>query len=163
MLLNRPTKQAILPLIFAALISVSACNEDAEKTQEPQIFAEESPVTSTVPALENAAPVREPGASAEARPKVLADDMWEGRWAGPEGAYLILTRIDATTFALAIASLDGQRNFTAVEDGRGGIAFERDGVTETLIAGNGIDTGMKDLLDKETCLIIKDGEGYCRD
>jgi hypothetical protein len=35
--------------------------------------------------------------------------------------------------------------------------------TESIHAGNGEDTGMKWLLDKKNCLIIKYGEGFCRD
>jgi hypothetical protein len=45
----------------------------------------------------------------------------------------------------------------------GGIRFPRNGKTESIHAGNGEDTGMKWLLDKKNCLIIKYGEGFCRD
>ena len=41
--------------------------------------------------------------------------------------------------------------------------FQRDGKSETISAGSGRDTGMKWLLDKKNCLIIKIGEGFCRD
>jgi hypothetical protein len=43
-----------------------------------------------------------------------------------------------------------------------GIQFTRDGKAESIRAGNGEGTGMKWLLDKKNCLIIKYGEGFCR-
>jgi hypothetical protein len=90
-----------------------------------------------------------------------ATDAWLGRWNGPEGTYLLLEggngRYDVT-----IANLDGPRVFQGtVAAGR--IAFERDGVAETLHATNGADTGMKWLADKTNCLTVRTGEGYCRD
>jgi hypothetical protein len=43
------------------------------------------------------------------------------------------------------------------------IEFERDGKRESVRAGSGKETGMKWLLEKKDCLIIKTGEGFCRD
>ena len=43
------------------------------------------------------------------------------------------------------------------------IAFERGGIKETIRAGSGADTGMKWLSEKKDCLVVKPGEGYCRD
>jgi len=61
-----------------------------------------------------------------------------------------------------VRNLDGPRTFQgrAVD---GGIAFERDGKTETLRAGNGDATGMKWLAGKKDCLLVRSGEGWCRD
>jgi hypothetical protein len=86
---------------------------------------------------------------------------WLGRWIGPEGTYLELDET-AEGYRVQIHSLDG----SAVYAGRAvpaGIAFERDGVTQTLRATDGAGTGMKWLLDKSRCLTIRTGEGFCRD
>ena len=39
----------------------------------------------------------------------------------------------------------------------------RDGVRESLRPGSGVETGMKWLQDKSDCLVVKPGEGYCRE
>lgn len=44
-----------------------------------------------------------------------------------------------------------------------GITFERDSVSETIRAGTGAETGMKWLQEKSNCLVVRPGEGYCRD
>jgi hypothetical protein len=90
-----------------------------------------------------------------------ATDAWLGRWIGPEGTFLLLEggngRYDVT-----IQNLDGPRVFSGTA-AAGRIAFERDGVAETIHATNGAETGMKWLADKTNCLTVRVGEGYCRD
>lgn len=86
---------------------------------------------------------------------------WMGKWNGPEGTYMDLSvRDDA--YAVVIANLDGPITFEgqATPDG---IAFLREGKTETIKAGDGAATGMKWLADKTDCLVINPGEGFCRD
>lgn len=80
-----------------------------------------------------------------------------GKWQGVEGTYMIVRDND-----VAIANLDGERVFAAQRSGNI-ITFTRDGVTETAHPGTGADTGMKWLTDKKDCLVVKSGEGYCRD
>lgn len=87
---------------------------------------------------------------------------WVGKWNGPEGTYLILDlNTEMNGFNVTIANLDGPRTFLGDATNKG-IAFERDGVREIIVRGNGEQTGMKWLTDKEECLVIKAGEGYCR-
>lgn len=88
-------------------------------------------------------------------------DAWLGRWLGPEGTYLLLTR-DGKKYTVKIQSLDGPASYQGVVAGDG-IQFVRQGTTEFIRAGSGVETGMKWLLDKHHCLIIKTGEGFCRD
>jgi hypothetical protein len=86
---------------------------------------------------------------------------WLGKWTGPEGTYLDLSVRD-DNYAVVVANLDGPITF----EGRavdGGIAFDRDGKTETIKAGDGTATGMKYLEGKKDCLVINSGEGFCRD
>jgi len=86
---------------------------------------------------------------------------WLGKWTGPEGTYLDLSIRD-DKYAVVVANLDGPITFEGrrVENG---IAFERDGKTEVIKAGDGVATGMKWLADKKDCLVINTGEGFCRD
>ncbi len=86
---------------------------------------------------------------------------WQGRWTGPEGTLLdIAGRDDA--YNVTIQSLDGPAAYQATPTPEG-LSFTRDGRPEAIHAGNGRDTGMKWLMDKKNCLVIKPGEGFCRD
>lgn len=86
---------------------------------------------------------------------------WLGRWNGPEGTYLEVLA-DGGKHKVSIRNLDGVRTFEATSTSSG-LAFERDGIGETIEAGSGKDTGMKWLQEKTNCLVVKTGEGYCRD
>lgn len=86
--------------------------------------------------------------------------QWIGRWHGPEGTYLEIAK-NADQYQITISNLDGPRSFRAVADGRR-LVFERDGVRESINVGTGTETGMKWLFDKNNCLIVKTGEGYCQ-
>jgi len=88
-------------------------------------------------------------------------DQWLGKWIGPEGTFLVLGR-NGANYVLDIHSLDGPATYQGTSAGDH-IEFQRDGKTESLHAGSGQDTGMKWLLDKKNCLIIRTGEGFCRD
>ena len=86
---------------------------------------------------------------------------WLGKWIGPEGTFLQLSRQGAA-YRITIQSLDGQRRFTGKAAGQDRIQFQRDGKTLQIRAGNGQSTGMKWLATRKNCLIIEPGEGYCR-
>jgi hypothetical protein len=88
-------------------------------------------------------------------------DQWLGKWIGPEGTFLVLGR-DGANYVVEIHSLDGPATYQGTSAGDH-IGFQRNGKTESLHAGSGQDTGMKWLLDKKNCLIIRTGEGFCRD
>lgn len=99
--------------------------------------------------------------SVAAPPPVAAwFDEWLGRWTGPEGTYLDLQRKGAA-YAVTIRSLDRLSTYPAraVKDH---LEFTRDGRTEALRATGGTDTGMKWLADRQRCLTVRSGEGYCR-
>lgn len=88
-------------------------------------------------------------------------DSWIGEWTGPEGTALRIAGAGGN-YDLTIHDLDGPRSFKGRVDGMA-IRFERDGVAEAIHAGNGDATGMKWLAGKVDCLVVRDGEGYCRD
>jgi hypothetical protein len=106
------------------------------------------------PDLEPAEPVANDLSSALA-------DGWVGEWRGPEGTSLRIAKQEVG-YQLLVTGLDGKREFhgLAADDV---LEFERDGVVETLRAGDGEATGMKWLAGKRDCLVVKAGEGYCRD
>ena len=88
-------------------------------------------------------------------------DGWVGEWRGPEGTYLRIAKQEVG-YEVTVANLDGTRDFhgVAVDEL---LQFERDGATETVHAADGAATGMKWLAGKRDCLVVKPGEGYCRD
>ena len=88
-------------------------------------------------------------------------ETWLGKWNGPEGTFLQVTK-SADKYQITIQDLDGPRTFDASPAGER-LQFMRDGQTETIHAGTGQDAGMKWLLDKKDCLVVKKGEGFCRD
>ncbi|MEO7244182.1 MAG: hypothetical protein ABIX12_03425 [Rubrivivax sp.] len=91
-----------------------------------------------------------------------ATDAWLGRWPGVEGSFL---QIDGGrgVYRVTVHNLDGPRRFAGTARDDGGIDFQRDGVHETLRATDGAGTGMKWLTDRRHCLVIRRGEGFCRD
>ena len=87
-------------------------------------------------------------------------DQWLGRWNGPEGTYLVLSK-NAEKYSVKINSLDGPATYEGVAIGDH-IEFQRNGKIESIRTGSGKDTGMKWLLDEKNCLVIKMSEGFCR-
>lgn len=83
------------------------------------------------------------------------------RWQGVEGTYLAL-QADGDAYQVTIQDLDTARTFVATVTAQG-LRFERDGQSETIQAADGAATGMKWLTDKKDCLVIRQGEGFCRD
>jgi hypothetical protein len=131
--------------ILALTVLFGAC-QDHKSTAEPLVAgtSSASPSTEIPPA----------GGSVPA-------EKWLGKWNGPEGTFLLLSR-NGNRYLVKIQSLDGLDGYEGVATADG-IRFTRNGKTESIHAGNGEDAGMKWLLDKKNCLIIKYGEGFCRD
>jgi hypothetical protein len=132
--------QAGAALLLAALLALGGCGKTAPET----------PPAPVVPKASVAA-------SASAIPA-----GWLGRWQGPEGTFLEISG-GPGAYRVTVQNLDGPRSFDATAGAAGNLGFVRDGVNETLSAGDGAKTGMKWLADKRDCIIVKPGEGYCRD
>jgi hypothetical protein len=116
------------------------------------------------PAPPSVLPPPDMGAPAEPAANDLGTrivDSWVGTWTGPEGTSLKIAKQEVG-YEVTVTNLDGPRQFhgIAADDV---FQFERDGATETLQAGDGAATGMKWLAGKKDCLVVKPGEGYCRD
>jgi hypothetical protein len=134
--------------IIAILVLMTACQD---RNQSPAGPSPPVPVSSPP-----TSPTTAPAASAN-----NATDKWLGQWNGPEGTYLLLSKSD-DQYVVKIQSLDGPATYEGVAAGDR-IEFKRDGKIESIRAGSGKETGMKWLLEKKDCLIIKQGEGFCRE
>ncbi|UFH48064.1 hypothetical protein [Pseudomonas sp. KNUC1026] len=93
-------------------------------------------------------------------------DAWVGRWVGPEGLALEITRPDGAQpghYRLSMQyTLDDRGTFDGVARA-GGIGFSRPDGEQVLRATDGDGTGMKWLAGKHDRLVVKPGEeGYCR-
>lgn len=88
-------------------------------------------------------------------------DTWLGQWDGPEGTFLRLEGGDGD-YKVTIQDLDGATSYQGSAAGAQ-IRFNRNGITESIRATSGAETGMKWLNGKSNCLTIRVGEGYCRD
>lgn len=161
------------PWIVPLVLLLAACRAGAPDTA-PRAGA--APVSAPAPATE---PASASGSTAnpavEDAPAVTGTalpppglvspspptDAWLGKWVGPEGTLLTLSR-NGQGYDVAIQSLDGPATYAGVPVGDH-VEFTRAGKRESLVAGNGAATGMKWLADKQHCLVIRPGEGFCRD
>lgn len=91
-------------------------------------------------------------------------DAWVGRWTGVEGTYLVISKAALPDrYRLEMQyTLDSKGSYdgTATKEG---ITFTRPDGKQLLRASDGDATGLKYLAGKKDCLMVKDGEGYCRD
>lgn len=136
-------------LLIAALVPVSllcACKQ-AEKT----------------PVAETTAPSETTTMPAERTPAIIDVAGWAGKWTGPEGMFATVTPAGDGKVRLEMQSdLDTKDTYegTATADG---ISFKRGEEMLLLKQATGDETGLKYLAGKKNCLMVKSGEGYCRD
>jgi hypothetical protein len=137
-------------MILVAMVALMASCQD-----RTQSAAGSSSARNNSAPVAPAAPDKTPDHSPKNSP-----DKWLGQWNGPEGTYLLLSR-KGDKYVVKIQSLDGPDVYEGASSGDR-IQFTRGGKTESIRTGSGEETGMKWLLDKKDCLIIKRGEGFCR-
>lgn len=93
----------------------------------------------------------------------LPTDAWTGKWIGVEGTVLdIQSAGEAGHYVLSVTLLDGTNSYDGTADGDA-IRFTRKGRPESVRAATGAATGLKWLAEKQNCLMIQQGEGFCRD
>jgi hypothetical protein len=102
-----------------------------------------------------------PAASASAAASSAAE-AWVGRWNGPEGSYLEIVQRGHGAYEVTLNDLDEPKTYAATASADR-LSFERDGVREAIRATDGAGTGMKWLDGKTRCLVVKPGEGFCRE
>ena len=138
-----------------ALVLLTGCEKaEAPAPTDTQTTTEEVPVE-TVPA--EGAEATDPATA----PHRVAD--WAGKWTGVEGMYATITPTEPGKYKLEMQSdLDTKGTYDG-EDSEHGIKFKRGSEELSLRRGSGDETGFKYLAGKKECLIVKAGEGYCRD
>lgn len=124
-------------------------------------------------ALAGCTPAADKDTAAEAAPTVAAEPTvaaaapsyadWIGTWTGPEGLFVNITQAGEGRYTLEMqADLDTRANYSGTATPEG-IAFERGGEPKLLRKATGDETGLKWLAGKKDCLMVEEGEGFCRD
>ena len=140
-------KHSIWIVFFMGMVVTTACQDHKKSVTAPS-GANNTSV--------NSSPTR----TTETTAATSVTDKWMGKWVGPEGTFLQLSK-EGNKYSVKIQSLDGAETYEGIATGDR-IQFTRDGKTEAIRAGTGKETGMKWLLEEKNCLIIRDGEGFCR-
>ena len=135
-------------ILLVALAALSACSQGAE---------EKNPVVADT---ETAAETPVPGPAA-----THSHADFAGEWFGPEGLFVEVALDGPGAYRLTMAAdLDAPAEGVAYQgrDAEGGIAFVRDGQTMLLKRATGDETGLKYLEGETDCLMVQEGEGFCR-
>jgi hypothetical protein len=147
----------------ALIAALGACG----KVEPTESIPDATVDTSAIDAMANDMPAPANASDAMITPVTPVDPaQWVGRWTGVEGMYLDIQPDPARgngAFTLEMQySLDDMGTFPGDAVGSG-IRFTRPDGTFLLTATDGEATGLRYLLDKQDCLTVTTGEGYCRD
>lgn len=124
------------------------------------------------PAAGSNAPAETTAMPAEATPAAVDVAAWAGKWIGPEGMFVNITpavvgkNIMASTVGKVSIEMQSDLDTKGTYEGTAtadGISFKRGEETLLLKKATGDETGLKYLAGKKDCLMVKSGEGYCRD
>lgn len=152
---------------LSATFLLMACQESATTNQTANVAANGVGPTATVPLDDTV--VVDATANNSAAPANAANavdtsvtDEWVGKWVGVEGLALDIAK-DAQPgqYMLTVTLLDGTNTYWGTADGKT-IRFTRNGKEERVRKAKGADTGLKYLAEKDNCLMIQEGEGFCR-
>lgn len=139
----------------AALVLLAGCEKAEAPAPAPTDTTTTEVPVETVPS--DAAAATDPAAAAH------RFASWAGKWTGVEGMYVTITPTEPGKYKLEMQSdLDTKGTYDG-EDSEHGIQFARGGEKLSLTRASGDETGLKYLAGKKQCLIVKTGEGYCRD
>lgn len=146
-----------LPAIAAATL-MAGCGSGNERADTNAAVTTNAVDTDVVPADGGAA-------AGETETVAATTDGWLGRWTGPEGLFLTVEAGAAPgTYDLVVkGDLDSEGDPFTGTAGGDTIVFTRDGTRETIRKASGDETGLKWLAGKNDCVMIKPGEGFCRD
>jgi hypothetical protein len=147
----------------ALIAALGACGKVEPTDSIPNTTVD----TSAIDAMANDTPAPTNASDAMITPVTPVDPaQWVGRWTGVEGMYLDIQPDSARgngAFTLEMQySLDDSGTFPGDAVGNG-IRFTRPDGTFLLTATDGEATGLRYLLEKQDCLTVTTGEGYCRD
>lgn len=130
-------------LLCSFLVFMSAC-DDGGKEGKPSSNAQETP---------------------QQKAEIISDRLrdWRGQWNGPADAFLKVEK-SGDGYGITIKSAEKEERYLGVGvPGLMKIRFRRGDTDETIHLGTGFDSGVKELMEKPFCLIVKKGEAYCRD
>ncbi|WP_374943825.1 hypothetical protein [Sphingomonas sp.] len=150
-------------MVVAAVLGGCSQQPDVLKTN---IVAVEA---TSVPAISAPPPVHVPQQASSYRSDRSLDDLYIGHWVGVEGMVLdVKPTAEAGRYKLTMQwDLDHRGTFDGDIFDPGlvepAIVFERNGLRERLEFSDGAKIGLKYLAGKKDCLMVKPGEGYCRD
>lgn len=162
------------PILFALaapVLALASCNAGTTTTVDSDNGAV---LTSNDLAMGGANVVEVPGGEGAANDlDDLADNSaatadWVGHWVGVEGLVLDVApdaAAGADHYTLTMRyglNPQDEGTFKAVAKD-GALHFTRPDGAQTLKPGDGDATGLKYLAGKQDCLVVKSGEGYCRD
>ena len=148
-------QKSVIMASAAALVLLAGC----EKAEAPAPAPTDT-TTTEVP-VETMPPEGAAATDPATAPHRFAS--WAGKWTGVEGMYATITPTEPGKYKLEMQSdLDTKGTYDG-QDSEHGIKFKRGTEELSLRRGNGDETGLKYLAGKKECLIVKEGEGYCRD
>lgn len=155
----------ILP-VAASLALLAGCspaeNGNVVDANAGVTLNDAEPVDMPAPPAEGAPDTNATGNGSADAATPLPTDAWTGKWVGVEGLALDINKLATPgQYDLAVTLMDGTDQYVGKADGDV-ITFTRNGVTETIRKVRGSETGLKYLADKQNCLMIKSGEGFCR-
>ncbi len=142
---------------FATMLLLAACarGEDAKPI--------DNAATTNDSSIDEALDDVDPTGNAAAALPPLPTDAWVGKWIGVEGLVLdVQPAGERGHYVLSVTLLDGTNSYEGAADGDV-IRFVRNGRPESIRAATGDETRLKWLAGKTNCLMIQQGEGFCRD
>ncbi len=155
-------KLAYSVLLLSALLSTGCSNDAKQSTEQPAVSEEPVASGSASAPTGNVKQVTVETAKTDDVPENRFDS-WAGKWIGPEGLYVDVKPLGKGEFKLEMQSdLDTKGTYIGNAQEHG-IRFTRNGDQFLLYRTNGDETGLKYLSGKKECLMVKSGEGYCRD
>ena len=149
-------RRSILLTVFAAMAAISAACSNTPEKPATTVPVSTPAVTSSPAASPAASPAVSPAVSDAKKVDALV-----GRWTGPEGTYLDVSK-NGDKFKVELKSLDGSKTYDGTAKD-GAIEFVRNGKTETVKTATGAETGMKGFEKETNCVVVTKGsEGFCR-
>ena len=146
-------------MMIVAVLALAGCarGEDANQPENDNEIVN----VATGMSADGADEMADPADNVTAAP--LPTDAWVGKWIGVEGLLLSIQPAgERGRYVLSVTLLDGTKSYDGVSDGDA-IRFTRDGRPESIRMATGDETGLKWLAGKQNCLMIKQGEGFCRE
>jgi len=145
----------IASLVGILLVTACAKGENAHPIDNVQLG--DNAAVAAEETIDDVSPTANSAAAA------LPTDGWIGKWMGVEGLMLdIQPAGEHGHYLLSVTLLDGTNSYEGTAEGDM-IRFIRNGRPESIRAATGDETGLKWLAGKQNCLMIQQGEGFCRD